>query len=782
MAEPSQPVELRAYLNVLIGRIDSFGEEELLAAYFYMQSYAELRPFLEQYEEQFIAALKRRDVPMLVGIMKKIEASFTIGLSQEVIQVSSQKERSLPAHDVEQDELMARARETLQSMKDVPTLAQEVHRSRKETNRDFIGRLVKNYIELSAEQQSAFIESINQKSESQPHVPAKQILQQAVAETLPPESTTARSMLNNKEIESRVLELQLSAPKIVEQRFARVFFESPRPVVACKAILEGIKTDSKTASSLEAIIHRAELVSAASAIVNAASDAPPDYRSFFRDLAQDGGVTEKIFAPVADAVLSIVPKEARENIVIGVMSSLWKKETMDGGPVQSALGALFGSDAVSQLLQKWNKEFFTAPGGRLITPAQSFLGDVITTVFRPKGFTKVWTEIVRVDTTLLPPTAYQYYLSLSAKQVVGHKMQMAGHDYVFSFLAKRGILRGTAGAATQATKDAARLALQKTGGKIITSSIGKSLGTFLGSFLGPVGTFLGWLIGDIIVDKGVKLVGRAISGFFNLLSFKFLTDLMSGDVPTTTLWEQEGAKWLLIGAGVFLFIVLFPISLFGLTGANYQKLTDDNTFVQSLGTGNEYQYADCENNPTDPLCSMTACDPSKQDCRWPTSGTITQGPFTSCGGTHAYANAIDIGASNGTNVYATIHGRVTEVFTGCPDYIGTPNDSCGGLLGNHVVITGISPYDYTLKFGHLLSTSIHVLEGQEVFPNDVIGEVDNSGSSSGSHLHFSFIDNSGQNRGINAILPFAIDHCVGIYQTPPGCEPCNYPAVGGGAQ
>ncbi len=780
MAESSQPVELRAYLNNLMGRIDSIGEEELLAAYFQMQSYAELRPFFEQYEEQFIAALKRRDVPMLIGIMKKIEAGFTAGLSQEVIQVASQKERSLPAYNMEQDELKTRAREALQSMKDVAPLAQEIHRSRKETNRDFIGKLVKNYIELSAEQQSSLIESIDQQSESQPHAPAKQILQQAVAETLPPKSNAARSILNNKEIESRVLELQLSAPEIVEQRFARVFFESPRPIVARKAILEGIKTDSKTAFSLEAIIHRAKLVSTASAIIDGSSDAPPDYRSFFRDLAQDGGVKEKIIAPIADAVLSVVPKKTRETIVFSVMSSLWKKETAGGGAVQIALGALFGSDAVAQIIQKWNTKFFTAPSGRLITPAQSFVGDVITTVFRPRGFAKVWTEMVRVDATLLPTTAYQYYLSLSAKQVISRKMQTTGYEYVWSFLAKRGIVKGTSAVATQAARDAARLAIQKAGGKIITSTIGKSLGAFFGSFLGPgIGTFVGWLVGDIIIDKALSFVGRAVSGFFNLLSFKFLTDLMSGDVPTTPLWEQEGAKWLLIGAGVLLFIVLFPISLFGLTGANYQKLTDDNTFVQALGTGNEYQYADCENNPTDPLCSMTPCDPSVQDCDWPTSGTITQGPFTSCGGTHAYANAIDIGTSNGTDVYATIHGRVTRVFTGCPDYVGYLGNPCGGYLGNHIIIEGISPYDYTLKFGHLLSTSIRVSEGQEVFPNDVIGEVDNSGSSSGPHLHFSFIDNSGQNRSINSILPFAIDHCV---NSAPGCTACNYPAVGGGGQ
>lgn len=764
MAESSQPVKLRAYLNNLMGRIDSIGEEELLAAYFQMQSYAELRPFFEQYEEQFIAALKRRDVPMLIGIMKKIEAGFTAGLSQEVIQVASQKERSLPAYDMEQDELKTRAREALQSMKDVAPLAQEIHRSRKETNRDFIGKLVKNYIELSAEQQSSLIESIDQQSESQPHAPAKQILQQAVAETLPPKSNAARSILNNKEIESRVLELQLSAPEIVEQRFARVFFESPRPVVARKAILEGIKTDSKTAFSLEAIIHRAELVSTASAIIDGSSDAPPDYRSFFRDLAQDGGVKEKIIAPIADAVLALVPKKTRETIVFSVMSSLWKKETAGGGAVQIALGALFGSDAVAQIIQKWNTKFFTAPSGRLITPAQSFLGDVITTVFRPRGFAKVWTEMVRVDATLLPTTAYQYYLSLSAKQVISRKMQITGYEYVWSFLAKRGIVKGTSAVATQAARDAARLAIQKAGGKIITSTIGKSLGAFFGSFLGPgIGTFVGWLVGDIIIDKALSFVGRAVSGFFNLLSFKFLTDLMSGDVPTTPLWEQEGAKWLLIGAGVLLFIVLFPISLFGLTGANYQKLVDDNTFVQALGGGASEtsssgfthgvsSFSCSWSGPTPPQTTISVC---------PVNAPITQCPNETF--THTGTDAYDFGSSPGTEVHAAHDGYVIQYINSVPD------NYFEQTYGNMVVLVGTNAAGETFctNYAHLMQnlpqSVIDAYNNQTLIrAGDVIGYSDTSGGTWGSggpgtgpHLHF----------GYNG---------PGLMQVPPGCaDKCN---------
>jgi len=176
---------------------------------------------------------------------------------------------------------------------------------------------------------------------------------------------------------------------------------------------------------------------------------------------------------------------------------------------------------------------------------------------------------------------------------------------------------------------------------------------------------------------------------------------------------------------------------------------------------------------------MKSCDSSQQDCRWPTSGRITQGPYTACGGTHRNANAIDIAGASGADVYATITGTVTKVSRGCGDNTGSAGNMCGGYLGNYVVIKGTcgggsSTFSCTLTFGHLKRDTIPVSEGQSVQPTTVIGEMDHTGNSTGTHLHFSMKDTS---HSINEILPFAIDHCV---NGTGGCTPCSYPPVGGG--
>ena len=729
-------------------------EEQALAVYYQMQSYPELRVLLAQHQREIARAIQQKDTQTLIGVVQKVQSDFLRGLSEKAYQVQVDTERKIAEARMDPDKIASRVNSAEQALSETLETTKALYSAKKLQNRAFIEELVKNYSRLPETESRSLTDTIIANAETRADFSPEEIIQRA-AKTIRGSQDFINKLQHNREVIERVADVQKNNVATIEQQVIGAVLDSPEPTTTIRALNRYAEIGETKPIEIDGLIKKAKFVSIASSIVRQVPEnSVPDYNGFFTALALTGNPIEKALAPFADAVLTIFPSDTKETIITGVMSSLWKKDTKPGGIVQNALGNLFGSDMITKAIQQGNAVFSTTSKGGVLSPAQAFLGDVVTTVFRPK-ITTVWVEMVRTNTMALPTSSYQYYLSLFAQ------------------------LGSEKAAKTVATKLGKRVVL-KVGEKVATTTLGKSLGAFLGSFLGPgPGTFLGWLVGDIVIDQGLKLVGRAVSGFFNLLSFKFLTDLMSGDAPTTPLWEQEGAKWLLIGAGVLLFIVLFPISLFGLTGANYQQLVGDNAFVQGLGTGNEYQYADCENNPTDPLCSMTPCDPSAQDCRWPTSGTITQGPFTSCGGTHAHANAIDIGASNGTDVYATIHGRVEAVFTGCPDYNGYLGNICGGYLGNHIIIKGTPPYNYTLKFGHLLSSSVRVSVGEEVFPTTPIGEMDNSGSSSGPHLHFSFIDNSGQNRSINSILPFAIDHCV---NSEPGCTACNYPAVGGGSQ
>ena len=98
---------------------------------------------------------------------------------------------------------------------------------------------------------------------------------------------------------------------------------------------------------------------------------------------------------------------------------------------------------------------------------------------------------------------------------------------------------------------------------------------------------------------------------------------------------------------------------------------------------------------------------------------------------------IDIG-SNGAgpgvhNIIATVSGTIYSVTTGCNDN-GYYGNSCGGGYGNHVIMT-TSDGNYII-YGHLAANSITVKEGDTVSQGQVLGKMGNSGSSTGTHLHF----------------------------------------------
>lgn len=94
---------------------------------------------------------------------------------------------------------------------------------------------------------------------------------------------------------------------------------------------------------------------------------------------------------------------------------------------------------------------------------------------------------------------------------------------------------------------------------------------------------------------------------------------------------------------------------------------------------------------------------------------------------------IDIsGTPWGANIYAANDGVVVYVYNGCPNN-GYYGNSCGGELGNQVVIDH-GDNVYTI-YAHMMN-DIPVSVGQSVTRKQLIGYMGNSGSSTGTHLHF----------------------------------------------
>ena len=132
--------------------------------------------------------------------------------------------------------------------------------------------------------------------------------------------------------------------------------------------------------------------------------------------------------------------------------------------------------------------------------------------------------------------------------------------------------------------------------------------------------------------------------------------------------------------------------------------------------------------------SLSAYPPaaSSTDWGWPTTSPyiITSRFGYRWGRLHA---GIDIsGTGFGSPIYSSTDGVVISTVSECADS-GTYGSSCGGGYGNNVTVrtsTGLYVIYAHLKHNLLVST------GQSVYKGQGVGYMGNSGSSTGTHLHF----------------------------------------------
>ncbi len=127
-------------------------------------------------------------------------------------------------------------------------------------------------------------------------------------------------------------------------------------------------------------------------------------------------------------------------------------------------------------------------------------------------------------------------------------------------------------------------------------------------------------------------------------------------------------------------------------------------------------------------------NPTEKGLYWPYPGSEGSGwwqsgygfdPSGSSGHVH---NGIDINASDGASVRAANGGKVVYVWNQAP----ASEDSTG--YGNWVKIDHGNGFES--RYAHLYSGGVYVTTGQQVAAGETIGRQDNTGRSSGSHLHF----------------------------------------------
>jgi murein DD-endopeptidase MepM/ murein hydrolase activator NlpD len=127
---------------------------------------------------------------------------------------------------------------------------------------------------------------------------------------------------------------------------------------------------------------------------------------------------------------------------------------------------------------------------------------------------------------------------------------------------------------------------------------------------------------------------------------------------------------------------------------------------------------------------------------WPTTGTISQGPYTGgSGGSHGgrAASAVDIANPSSTKVYASQDGRV---------YLREEKTQSGAYTGCGIYVEIVGPF-YRILYCHLQKYSqcvIDIGDGGEIKTGTLLGYMNSTGTvvASGggdpSHLHYSIRD------------------------------------------
>jgi len=306
-------------------------------------------------------------------------------------------------------------------------------------------------------------------------------------------------------------------------------------------------------------------------------------------------------------------------------------------------------------------------------------------------------------------------------------------------------------AATEYGKTFFRTAIRETGGRVVSSSVGKAIGTWLGTFLSPgIGNFIGYVVGDLVVDKLFSLLGSA----FNFVSLKWLENLFNGNAEDVPFLKQGGVlATLAIVAGLCFFIfIVGPMSV---------TTIQDDSLVRGLGGGGEngatqpgfahgVSYFSCNwSGPAPPSGSISVC---------PVSAPISQCP----NGTFSHNNidAYDFASGQGVPIVATHDGYVTQYTN------SVPNNYFERTYGNMVVLVGSNAQgqQFCTGYAHLM-TNIpqNVIDSYNnktlIHAGDIIGYSDTSGNTYGSggpgtgtHLHFEY-------------------NGPGLMQVPGGCAP-----------
>lgn len=297
---------------------------------------------------------------------------------------------------------------------------------------------------------------------------------------------------------------------------------------------------------------------------------------------------------------------------------------------------------------------------------------------------------------------YLFYLYLSNK--IGFSYDKTGNftGWILGVGAKKGLEEGTRVAA----KTGAGAALTK-----FLTALGVSTG-------GPVGGFFAWLGSTVIIGG----LGKIFGGIVGFLSNSFTT---LGALAKPKSWYDPSTE---NGLTVFLVITLIAVLLFPMILGSSLPLA---LVTSSRGSGPTEESPEQFFTPDDFKNFQIATGP--RDCPV-NNGVIKQRPFE--GYSHSGVDAFDIAVTEGSPVVATHDGIVVKI-------VGNfrKDEYAFRNFGNYVRLVGKNEKGeaFWTTYAHLWGPVPNLVEGQTVKAGlTIIGYVDNTGYSEGTHLHYQY--------------------------------------------
>ena len=417
---------------------------------------------------------------------------------------------------------------------------------------------------------------------------------------------------------------------------------------------------------------------------------------------------------VADALLSIYPKNVRDDIV----RSVWLGK-IEGAieKTQERVGSLIVESPVFQNAIERGNKVFGKGGGR----ARSFIWDLASSIAGPP----VAVDVFVLEVLGLAPESY----TVNQVRVADSHSRSPGLFHLFF---------------NEASGWGIRKATSAVVAKAGSGTVGRWFGGLVGAIGGLPGVILGWLGG---------------SGFASFFGRR-------GPGKPQSFWAS--AEWIVIASLLFV-VIGFPILFFFKTVSEFGPFQGERV---GGGYGSGGPIINCSQTPEDPRCTLTPC--STGDCLWPTNGYITQGPYATCRSSHASMNAVDIGANYGTEVYSITDGTISDVRGRCADTAVGPSRTsrCNQGWGNYVDIE--TPNGAIIRYAHLSLTTINLVsKGQSVTKGVTqIGKVDNNGSSTSNHLHVGIQSGPGNILDLLPLTPSQAQEVLGCSNNTRGCLDC----------